>query len=52
MPGLKRGTVKLYDHKKEWDAEALSTIERLKKILGDSAKDIQHVGITAVPWAD
>lgn len=52
MLGLKRGTVKLYDHEKEWDAEALSTIERLKKILGDSAKDIQHVGITAVPWAD
>lgn len=48
MLGLKRGTVKLYDHEKEWDAEALSTIERLKKILGDSAKDIQHVGSTAV----
>ena len=49
MLGLKRGTVKLYDHEKEWDAEALSTIERLKKILGESAKDIQHVGSTAVP---
>lgn len=49
MLGLKRGTVKLYDHEKEWEAEAQDTIERLKKILGDSAKNIQHVGSTAVP---
>lgn len=49
MLGLKRGTVKLYDHEKEWEAEAQRTIERLKKILGESARDIQHVGSTAVP---
>lgn len=49
MLGLKRGTVKLYDHEKEWEAEAQRTIERLKTILSDSARDIQHVGSTAVP---
>ncbi len=49
MLGLKRGTVKLYDHEKEWESEAQDTIERLKKILGESANDIQHIGSTAVP---
>ena len=32
MPGLKRGTVKLYDHEKEWDAEALSTINQYNRM--------------------
>lgn len=49
MLGLKRGTVKLCEHEKEWEIEAQKTISRLKKILGDVAKDIQHVGSTAIP---
>ena len=48
MIGLKRGTVKLYDHEKEWELEAQNTIMRLKKILGSTARDIQHVGSTAI----
>ncbi len=48
MIGLKRGTVKLYEHEKEWEIEAQNTICRLKKILGNAVKDIQHVGSTAV----
>lgn len=48
MIGLKRGTVELYDHEKEWEIEAQSTIERLRKILGATAKDIQHVGSTSI----
>ena len=48
MIGLKRGTVELYDHEKEWEIEAQDTIFRLKKVLGDVAKDIQHVGSTAL----
>lgn len=49
MIGLKRGTVKLCEHEKEWEIEAQNTISRLKKILGNVAKDIQHVGSTAIP---
>ena len=48
MIGLKRGTVKLYDHEKEWEIEAQNTICRLREILGNVIKDIQHVGSTSV----
>lgn len=48
MIGLKRGTVQLYDHEKEWEIEARNTISRLKKILGNVIKDIQHVGSTSI----
>lgn len=48
MIGLKRGTVKLCEHEKEWEIEAQNTISRLKKILGNAAKDIQHVGSTSI----
>ena len=48
MIGLKRGTVKLYEHQKEWEIEAQNTISRLQKILGGVIKGIQHVGSTSV----
>lgn len=48
MIGLKRGTVQLYKHEKEWEIEAQNTIARLKDILGDVIKDIQHVGSTSI----
>lgn len=53
MTGLKRGTVKLCPHQKEWDEIARDTIEHLKRLLGDRAFDIQHVGSTSIPgiWA-
>jgi len=46
--GLKRGTVILYDHEIEWEIEAQNTILRLKEILGNVIKDIQHVGSTSI----
>ena len=49
MIGLKRGTVKLCEHEKEWEIEAQNTISRLKKILGNVAKDIKHIGSTSIP---
>lgn len=49
MLGLKRGTVKLYDHELTWETEAQQTIARLKQVLGDIITDIQHVGSTAIP---
>lgn len=48
MIGLKRGTVKLCEHEKEWEIEAQNTITRLKEILGDVITDIQHVGSTSI----
>ncbi len=48
MIGLKRGTVALYAHQKEWETEAQNTITRLKNILGTVICDIQHVGSTAI----
>ena len=48
MIGLKSGTVKLCEHEKEWEIEAQNTICRLKQILGDVIKDIQHVGSTSI----
>ena len=48
MIGLERGTVKLYPHEKQWETEAQRTITLLKEILGDTAKDIRHVGSTAI----
>ena len=49
MIGLKRGTVQLCEHEKEWEIEAQNTITRLKEILGDVITDIQHVGSTSIP---
>ena len=48
MIGLKRGTVRLYDHQTEWEVEAQNTITRLKDILGPVIRDIQPVGSTAI----
>lgn len=48
MIGLKRGTVKLCDHEKEWEIEAQNTIRRLKEVLGDVIKEIEHVGSTSI----
>ena len=48
MIGLKRGAVQLCEHEKEWEIEAQNTIVRLKEILGDVIKDIQHVGSTSI----
>ena len=49
MLGLKRGTVELLPHQPEWDAQACAAIALLKRLLGDAAVDIQHVGSTAIP---
>lgn len=48
MIGLKRGTVALLPHEKEWEDEAARTIAQLKQILGDDAVDIRHVGSTSI----
>ena len=47
--GLKRGTVHLETHDKQWDKTAVQTIKTLSTILGNDAIDIQHIGSTAIP---
>lgn len=47
--GLKRGTVHLEPHNKQWEEIAVKTIEKLEAILGEDAIDIQHIGSTAIP---
>ena len=47
--GLKRGTVILKKHHKEW-AETFGVEKKLlRDLLGDTAIEIQHIGSTAVP---
>lgn len=46
--GLKRGTVQLKPHDKQWENVAAETIGKLKAILGEAAIDIQHIGSTAI----
>ena len=45
---MKRGTVYLEPHQKEWEIAAEETIRTLKGILGDIAADIQHIGSTSI----
>lgn len=47
--GLKRGTVHLESHDKQWEEVAVQTIRKLKAILGEDAIDIQHIGSTVIP---
>jgi len=46
--GLKRDTVKLSTHDPAWENIAAVTIEKLWRILDEAAKDIQHIGSTAI----
>ena len=46
--GLKRGFVELADYDPEWEILAAQTIEQLWRVFGSAAKDIQHVGSTAI----
>ena len=48
MLGLKRETVLLCEHSKEWETEAEKTIKTLKNTLGNIIKDIQHIGSTSI----
>lgn len=47
--GLKRGTVVLKKHHKEWKEAFDAEKANLKRLLGDIVLDIQHTGSTAVP---
>lgn len=48
MTGLKKGEVHLEEHDPEWETEAERLKERLHKVLGDQALDVQHVGSTSI----
>lgn len=46
--GLKRGTVELLDHDKNWETIAQNTMIILKKILKEEIIAIEHIGSTAI----
>ena len=46
--GMKRGTVYLEPHQKEWERASEETIQTLKNILGSTVIDIQHIGSTSI----
>ena len=48
MLGLKKGSTEFCRHNSMWTLEAEKTIKQLKAILQDNARDIQHIGSTAV----
>lgn len=48
MLGLKRGTVSLLPHEKEWETQAQQIVGVLRQVLGDAARDIQHIGSTSI----
>jgi GrpB-like predicted nucleotidyltransferase (UPF0157 family) len=52
MLGLQRGTVRLVPHQTGWARCFAEEQARLNAALGDRARDIQHVGSTAVPGLD
>ncbi|MFT3950406.1 MAG: GrpB family protein [Oscillospiraceae bacterium] len=48
MLGIKRKNIMLAEHDPGWENSAAQTIKQLRCILGLTAKDIQHVGSTAI----
>ena len=48
MLGLKRGTVQLVKHNSDWKKVFELEAKKLKKIFGEDAIDIQHIGSTAL----
>ena len=45
---LKRGIVELSDYDLNWNIEYKKEEELLKKVLGDSIKEIHHIGSTSI----
>jgi len=50
MIGLQRGKVSLSDHNPEWISNAQKVIQKLWRLLGSDAVDIQHVGSTSIRY--
>ena len=46
--GLRRGTVAVEPHDRQWEVAAQQTISKLREILGNTAVDIQHIGSTSI----
>ncbi len=46
--GVNRGEVRICPHEPEWEIEAARTVEKLKALLGDKIRGIEHVGSTAI----
>lgn len=49
MIGLKKGTVKLVGHNPKWRQNFKRNEKKIRKVFGQDALEIQHVGSTAIP---
>lgn len=49
MIGLKKGIVKVAEYDENWQEIFENEKSELRKILGDKAIDIQHIGSTSIP---
>ena len=49
MLGLQRSMVRLEPHQTAWEQDSADTIAQLRAILGPVAREVQHVGSTAIP---
>ncbi len=52
MIDLKTGAVRLVPYQKEWEYAFEQEKKQIKRILGNTAIDIRHVGSTAIPGMD
>lgn len=46
--GMKRNAVYLEEHQIEWEVDAEVTIRYIKRLFGNIAVDVQHIGSTAI----
>jgi len=46
--GLTSGMVEIVGHEPQWEVIAAQTIKQLRNIFAPAAKDIQHIGSTAI----
>lgn len=46
--GMKRGTVYLEEHQTQWESAASDCVSAIKRILCDTAVDVQHIGSTSI----
>ncbi|MBQ3264418.1 MAG: GrpB family protein [Ruminococcus sp.] len=46
--GMTRGTVYLEEHQLKWELAAEDTIQTIKRLLGDTVVDVQHIGSTSI----
>lgn len=47
--GREPATIRIVDHDRRWPLRLRDTAQRIRRVLGDRADSIEHIGSTAVP---